>query len=437
MRSVSDTKAAHHSPPPIAEKGAISLPQLLLRQVRKHSAEVALRHKHLGMWHRWSWREVYHEVAHVARSFMVAGIGAGECVAIWADAHPRTLFTALGAQASGASVLPIPLHSSKEWLVRALEESLVSVVMVRTRQQADLVRAAAPPNRQPLVVVAELDDHGASDTDDLLSYRRFTLHGDVSSGPSLEQVKASIDAADGAAPAFHYFPDDLAAQWRRTAVDHLRLVSAAIISTRRDQLTARDEVLGDSTLWFLPHVHLILAQWLTAGFRLSLPEQENTLEIDRRELAPTVMYARSRYYDQMITETAQRAGAPDSRRRRWIASRIPALNEAAVQSSRPHRNGLFDSLLLVGPLRRVLGLARVRLAVASDVELSARAQRFLDTLRVPVASLSEHQSVINAIQTSRDHGHGHRHPEPARGLGSDDRLPIEELAPGNPLGATL
>ena len=292
MRSVSDTDTVSHPPPTFADKGAISLPQLLLRQVRKHGAEVALRHKHLGVWHRWSWREVYHEVAHVARSFTVAGIGAGERVAIWADAHPRTLFSALGAQASGTSVLPIPLHSSREWLARALEESPVSVVMVRTRQQADLVHAAAPSGRQPQVVVAALDDEDTRDTGDLLSYRRFTLHGDVSSGPSLEQVKTAIEAADGTAPAFHYFPDDLAAQWRRTTVDHLRLVAAAIVSTRRDRLTARDEILGDSTLWFLPHTHLILAQWLTAGFRLSLPEQESTLESTAG--TNTVLYARAR-----------------------------------------------------------------------------------------------------------------------------------------------
>lgn len=430
MSNASQSSAAFVHDAHRSAGSAVTLAQLLFAQQAARPGNIALRHKHRGIWSVWRWREVYREVTHLARGLGGAGIGFGDCVAVWAEAHPSSLITALAAHVSGASVLPIPEQASAAWLARAFNETAVGVAIVRTREQADTLRASVPPARRALLVVIELEDDAGSERDELLSFARFTAQGDVSAGPSLEQIKASVAAADGTAPAFHYFPDDVDAHWRRSSIDHQRLVAAAHMSITRDAITTTDEVLGETSLWFLPHVHLMFAQWLAGGFRLSLPERADTLHIDRREIGPTVLYATRGFYDRLVDDTARRAGAAGSWRRRWLHAALPALNDARRRGSRDLLSHLLDGALVLRPLRDVLGLSRVRLAVASDGELSERADRFLQSLAVPVAALTRHHSVASASVHFAERDAPPAAPRP-------EATPIEELVPGNSLGATL
>lgn len=417
--------------PAVGHPGGIAtLPGLLLEQAARRPHQPALRHKQFGIWRTWTWRDVHHEVAQVARSLSARAIGVGHCVGVWADAHPDSVFSALGALASGASVLPIASDADTPWLARALSEIEVAAVMARTPDQAEAVLAAAPAARKPLVAVSALDDSGTpEDAGAPVSYRRF-VQGDVVTGPSLQELGRAIASLEGTGIAFHYFPADAGRRWCRTSVDHARLLGAAEAAVWRDGVRTDDEVLADAGLWFLPLVHLVLVQWLLTGNRLNLPERPETAGIDRREIGPTLLYARAAWFDELVAETAQRFGAGMSWRRRWLEATVPVPERAGLPGQTAARPDLLARLVLLRPLRDVLGLSRVRLAVCADAQLSALAHRFLDTLRVPISPLSAHQAVQHAAADGQRFG---RDAIPDR----SEHQGVPELLPGQPLGATL
>ena len=86
--------------PPVVEEGE-TVPKILkLRAERKGSA-VAMRWKRLGVWHEYSWAEVYSIVRKFALGLKALGVGRGTVVATIGDNKPHQVWTWLAAQSLG------------------------------------------------------------------------------------------------------------------------------------------------------------------------------------------------------------------------------------------------------------------------------------------------------------------------------------------------
>jgi hypothetical protein len=101
----------------------------------------------------------------------------------------------------------------------------------------------------------------------------------------------------------------------------------------------------------------LLYEWLVAGFVLHVPEHPGSILADTREVAPTYVAASARRHAEFWQEVSSRLGARGSRRRRL------------VEWALARRGNLAAELLVLRPLRRNLGLARVRRAVVVGGEL--------------------------------------------------------------------
>lgn len=81
-----------------------TLPQALLLQAHTRGSAIALRYKHLGIWHTRSWSELAHEVNRLAAALQARNFRQHDDLLIISQARPEALLLALAAQWLGGSV---------------------------------------------------------------------------------------------------------------------------------------------------------------------------------------------------------------------------------------------------------------------------------------------------------------------------------------------
>ena len=135
-------------------------------------------------------------------------------------------------------------------------------------------------------------------------------------------------------------------------------------------------------LWLDPQLDLAgaLRSWLQSGAVLAVGEAIDTVEVDRRALAPTVLLAEARWYDQLTADVRARAARARGARAlllRWALG--PALD--AAQTS-PSPRWLARRLVL-RPVLDQLGLTCTRLALSLG-QPGEHAQALFAALQVPL-----------------------------------------------------
>lgn len=75
-----------------------TLPQALLLQAHTRGSAIALRYKHLGIWHTRSWSELAHEVNRLAAALQARNFRQHDDLLIISQARPEALLLALAAQ---------------------------------------------------------------------------------------------------------------------------------------------------------------------------------------------------------------------------------------------------------------------------------------------------------------------------------------------------
>ena len=137
-----------------------SLPQWLRQQAHWHGADVALRHKHLGVWQERSWAQVADEVRRLASALQARGFSAGATLTIISRPRPQVLLAALAAQwLGGVASLFDPLEVAAEQ-VQLLGTLQPDFVLVEGLEEMLRLRAAQVAAR----VLVYLDKRGLADS---------------------------------------------------------------------------------------------------------------------------------------------------------------------------------------------------------------------------------------------------------------------------------
>lgn len=138
----------------------------------------------------------------------------------------------------------------------------------------------------------------------------------------------------------------------------------------------------DDVLWLDPQLDRAsaLSLWLHSGAVLAIGEAVDTAEVDRRELAPTVLLAEARWYDELADDVrtrAARARGPRKALLRWAFATAADSPRARAPSHWLARG------IVLRPLADQLGLARTHLALSAG-QPSELAQSLLAALGVPL-----------------------------------------------------
>jgi long-chain acyl-CoA synthetase len=352
---------------------ADTFPKLLIRNAARFAGRPAYRHKDLGIWQVWTWAQVSAEVRAYAVGLSRLGLKRGDAIAIVGSNRPRLYWSVTAAQALGAIPVPVYADAVADELAYVLAHADVRFAAVEDQEQVDKILAVSErlPKLERLIYdeprgLRDYDHARLHALEDVIKDGKAALAGDASIGAWLD---AEIAAGKGSDPSIILYTSGTTGQSKGVVLSAIGCIMAASDTVAFDKLTETDEALAYLPLAWVGDHYLNYAQALVAAFCLACPESGETVTADMKEIGPTFYFAPPRVFEQMLTRVMIRmedAGAL----KRWMFRHFLAvarrhgekiLNGEPVPLSGRLTYGLGE-FLVYGPLKNVLGLARVRTA---------------------------------------------------------------------------
>ena len=370
--------------------GATSLPLALRRLVASRGDQVALRHKHLGLWREYGWRDYEANVARAGLGLRALGVSAGDRVAILGDNRPEWLFADLGAQGIGAVAVGVYATSPESEVAYVLEHSGCVVAVVEDEEQLDKVlgaRERLPALRHAVIMEPRGAAHHLAEGRAITFERLMELGG----GEPRAEFYAAVDAIDPAAVAILVYTSGTTGPPKGAMLTHRNLTEAG-----RAWAACMPVDAGTELLSYLPLCHIaermfsaVLA--LTVGYTVSFGGGGESLVSDLRELQPTFFFGVPRVWEKMLASvTIRMADASPLKRRTFdfwmrVGRRLGRRNLAGEPLS-PWERALqaLGWVLLYRPLRERLGLTRIRWAGSGAAPIAPKVLEFFWCIGVPI-----------------------------------------------------
>jgi long-chain acyl-CoA synthetase len=380
----------------MAEPGqADTFGKLLLEQVRLRPGRTAMRWKDLGVWQSWTWGELHDEVRAFALGLETLGVGHGDRVAVIGSNRPRLYWTILAAQSLGAVPVPVYADAVADEMAYVLEHAEIRVAVVEDQEQVDKVLATADRMSRLEHVVYD-DPRGLRDYDHakLHAFGEVQAAGRARLPEAGEAWRARIEAGRGADPSIILYTSGTTGRSKGVVLSGERSIAAARDTVAFDGLTESDEVVSYLPLAWVGDHYLSFAQGLVAGFCISCPESQDTVQQDTREIGPTFYFAPPRVLESLLTRVTIRMEDAGRLKRamfrhfldvakRWGEKLLNG--EQVPFGARLHY--ALGHLLVYGPLKNVLGFSRIRVAYTAGEAIGPDLFAFYRSLGVNLKQL--------------------------------------------------
>lgn len=345
-----------------------TLIRILASNARAFPNRVAIREKDMGIWQEITWSQLLDTTLACAAGIESLGFGADEAMLILGDNRARLYTGMFAAGMLGGYAMPVYPDATPDEIRHFAQEARVRFALAEDQEQVDKV--------------LDLREHGSVIEhilyDDPRGLARYPNPGLVSwqeiqalgmqrlhSEPQLRD--ALIQRAQPEGPAVFLHSSGTTGKPKGVVLSH-RNVLAGVRNAHRGGAFAFDE----SILAYLPMAWVgdfayTIAAGIALRFSINIPERQETVLHDLREIAPTFYVAAPRSWDNMLT-TIQVRMEDSTRLKKWLYDIF--MNSAVAAERRKLEGGQptlkerllrpLGELLVCGPIRDQLGLTRLR-----------------------------------------------------------------------------
>ena len=350
------------APSPDLSAGPTTLPAWLLLQSALRPKGIAMRVKELGRWREISWQEHADRIESVGRALASFGVGRGDRVLLLSENRPEWIVTDLAVQGLGASTVGVFPTTPVSEVGPLLERSGARVAVVEDEEQLDkLLEVRGGTALERIVVV---DTRGIRLLEDPAS--SFDALEALGSRDAVELRSGDVD--EWRVAVGRLAPDDIAAiaftpgtsgEPKGALLTHANLAEVAQVGVTEYGLQPDDRIVSCLPLCEIAERVLVVAQATSAGCTVHFGEGGDALENDIREVRPTVFLGAPRLWQRLRSSVD--LGLRNAGR----------LKRAAFRFGTGSGPRALRSLVATGPVRRRVGLTRVRLALAGGAPLPA------------------------------------------------------------------
>ncbi len=354
-----------------------------------------LREKQRGIWRSITWAELGQRMRAIGQALRATGFEPGEVACVLAETRPEWVYADLGIQGAGGVAAGIYPTAGTELVAEILRDCAARVLFVENEEQLDkaLHARALCPTLERIVI---LDMKGLRDLADPMceSLEAFAARGeahDRDAGRDWEQGLAAIR------------PDSLAVLIytagttgapKGAMLSHRALLAQAEHAARLFGLHA-----GDQRLAFMPMSHVMervvgLYVGLHAGVVGNYVESADTVLENLREVRPTVLAAAPHVWERFHARIVLAADAATLVQRvlyGWAMTAGARRADRRLAGRRiPPWTALEASLLgrlILGNVRRELGVDRLRLALVGGAAVSGELIRWFMALGIDLIEI--------------------------------------------------
>ena len=375
-----------------------TFPKLLLRNAERLGDRPAMRHKDLGIWQSWTWRQQLDEVRKLAIGLQALGLRYGDRIAVIGANRPRLYWTFAAAQSLGAVPVPVYADAVADEMAYVLDHAGVRFAVVQDQEQVDKIRSCAAkiPGLTDVIYdeprgLALYPPAGLHAFSDIQRSGAERLAADPALGRAWEEA---IRTAGGEDISIILYTSGTTGRSKGVVLKAGSAVRAASDTVAFDRLTEQDSVLAYLPLAWVGDHYLNYAQGYVAGLCMNCPESADTVAQDLREIGPTFYFAPPRILESLLTRVTIRmedAGWVKRKLFRYFIGVARRHGEAILEGRPAPLSGriayALGEVLIYGPLKNVLGFSNIRVAYTAGEAIGQDLFSFFRSLGINLKQL--------------------------------------------------
>jgi long-chain acyl-CoA synthetase len=363
-------------------------PKMLLDRVKRFGDRVALREKRFGVWRDISWNDYGKNVRTIFYGLKAFGVKQGEPVSLISENRPEWLYIDLATLSAGAITAAVYVTNSPEQVRYILDHTQSRIYFVENEEQLDKVLEVRDtlPSLEKIIL---LDTDGLRHFSDpmVMFWDEFMEIGRKKQAEEPDLFLETIDKIQPEDAAFIVYTSGTTGPPKGAMLTHSNVLWTSKSLTLSNPMYETDEVLS-----FLPLCHIAERMMTTfnqiqIGYTVNFAENLETVPQNLREVSPTVFFAVPRIWEKFFSTISlkmERAtwfkriaykaaiGQGLSYGKRKIDGEKIGLSEKALAG--------LANLAIHHPLKKRLGLERVRFAISGAAPISPNILEFFHGL---------------------------------------------------------
>ena len=368
----------------------------------------ALREKDKGIWQQTSWAQALETVLCCAAGLESLGFGRDDAMLVLGDNRPRLYMGMLAASALGGYAMPVYPDATPDEIRHVAAEVHMRFMLAEDQEQVDKILDL----RERGAVIEHIvydDARGLGGYPDagLISWDRLEALGRERLDRASGLREALIVRAEPDDPAVFIHSSGTTGKPKGVVLRHRNVLAGVRNAYRSGAFRFGEEILAYLPMAWVGDFAMTVGAGVALHFTINIPERQETVLHNLREIAPTFYLAAPRSWDNMLTTIQVRMsdstplkkavydffmGAALAAERRKLEGGTPSAWQRAL---RP-----FGNWLVCGPIKDQLGLTRLRNAFTGGEAIGEDTFVFYRALGVKLRQLygQTESSAFNAMQ---------------------------------------
>jgi long-chain acyl-CoA synthetase len=386
-----------------------TLIRVLARNAEVFPASVAMREKSKGIWKQTTWQELLDIVLCCAAGIEGLGFKAGDVMLVLGDNRPRLYAGMLAAGAVDGYAMPAFPDATLDEIRHFVHEAGARFALAEDQEQVDKILDL----REQGAVIEHIiydDPRGitAYAGPGLISWDALQAEGAARLARDPHLRNQLIARAQPSGPAVFVHSSGSTGKPKGVVLSHQNLLAGV-----RNAYQGGAFQFGESVLAYLPiawvgDFAVTMGAGIALQFTINIPERQETVLQNLREIAPTFYLAAPRSWDNLLTTIQVRMEDSSWLKKRvyefFMASAISAERRKLEGGQPTFGQRLLQPLgeaLVYGPIKDQLGLTRLRGAFTGGEAMGEDTFIFYRALGIKLRQLygQTETSAYNAIQS--------------------------------------
>ncbi len=387
-----------------------TLPRLLAQHARSHPQRIAFREKALGIWQEFTWAQALDEVLAIAAGLDALGFAPGDTMLVLGDNRVRLYLGMVAAGMLRGHAMPVYPDANPDEVQHFASEVQARFALAEDQEQVDKLlelREKAPTLRH--IVFDDPRGLAHYEAQGLVAWEKLREVGaqQLQRNPALrEDLVARARPQD---PAVFVHSSGTTGKPKGVVLAHHNVLAGVRNAFHGKVFGWEEDILAYLPMAWIGDFAVTVGAGIALRFTINIPERQETVLRNLREIAPTLYLAAPRSWDNLLTSIRVRMEDSTPLKRKIFDHFVDvgiAVERIKLEGKQPttmqRLQCRLGEILVYGPLKDQFGLNRLRTALTGGEAMGEDTFLFYRALGINLRQLygQTESSAFNAVHAA-------------------------------------